>query len=281
MADTQLAIPSDSRSVSRELIETWYAWIEKTARDALEKEQAVFDSDGEREYAVHRRMLEICGGLDTLSDALKQAIAGTIEKRQLYRVAPEAWPALSTMIQDTLPHITSPGYACELATIAGPIARFAEKHSLDIYEDPRKLGYLREAASGIAREIENPQTPQKEKVKIIKEELDFVFHEAATRADVRAHFREYRGEQAEGCRIELEDGREVLFVVGNPATIGAIAHRTNGRLVRWRGGKARLATGPLRDGKGGKLKTITVGAMMQTLRVIDPETGELLEEVEA
>lgn len=276
-----LILPQNTAAVTMHVVDCWYHWYWELAEASVEGEAGmVFTTDKERELEINKRILELCNSGDMLNDAIRQKVLSNIARHQLHRHSPENWNTLAGWLRDASDSLSASG-ASEYAAIAETIAPFCEQHDIDVYSDPTKLGYLREAASGL-RAIIKGKSSDKQKAKLVRKELAFVL-DASTRAEVRDHFRQVRAEPVDGMRTVLEDGREAMMLVGSPVTIEALAQAADNRMIRWRRGKATIQHADTRPSKieGQELRPISVQVEMGWLYVINTETGEVIEAVEA
>ena len=273
----ELAVPRSRTFVTGDVIDSWEAWYRDMAEHTIEDEGAVFERDEEREYEVCRRILELCGAGTAVNDAVRQRTLSHIARYRLYHFAPEGWSSLSDVIRDTMEGLTSSGIS-EWTTVLETVIPFAEKHDLEVYEDPTKAGYLREAASGLAAIIATPGVPERKRAAQVEEELRFIFGEAGSRREVRDRFRKYRGVPGTGSVASLGNGETVLMIIAPSATAEAIKQRI-GRLVSgWEPGQASFVHGDLKVSKlkGQKVRTDTLTVEYKMLKVFDAKTGELL-----
>ena len=276
----ELTIPRSHTLVTGDVIDSWEAWYRDMAEHTLEDEGAVFERDEEKEYEVCRRMLEFCGAGTAVNDAVRQRVLTQIARYRLYHFSPEGWSSLADVVRDTMEGLTSSGVS-EWTTVLETVIPFAEKHDLEIYEDPTKAGYLREAASGLAAIIASPGVPEQRVAARVEEELQFIFEEANSRREVRDRFRKYRGVPGTGTVAHLDNKETMLMIIAPPATTEAIKQRL-GRLVsEWRPCRASLIHGPLGASKivGQQVQTDILTVEHEILRVFDAETGELIREV--
>jgi hypothetical protein len=277
-------VPKTPGEITKELVDTWADWYLDMARESVEGIE--FDSEAQKEYEIYKRVLEICEAGTSLNDAIRQRALSHIARYQLYRHAPESWSDLSDVIRDALPSVTSAGYASELSAIAEKVAPFCERHNIPLMDDPAKLGYVREGASALRAIVDDGEMPEKKKVERVREELNFILHEATSVSgekdptSVRNRYRNWRGVPARSYLGKLEDGREVLLVVGEPATIRAVrqaAHRQTEN-----GGNITVFTEaedkPSKK-KGQTLRLVKLTVEQTTMLVIDNETGEVKQEV--
>lgn len=277
-SEIMLILPQSPQAVTADVVTAWYNWYRAMAESSLEGSGL---EGPQLEYETTKRMLELCAAADCVNEAIRQKLISRIAREHLYSHAPEGWNSLRDMIHDVLPSITSAGYASELATIAEIVSPYADRLGVDIYGDPSRLGYLREAASGL-REIITSPLPEEQKARVVRKELTFILKEAETRQDVRARYRHPRGEPASGFRGKLPNGEEVLMLVGSPTTIAAIAHRIDGQMVHWRQGKLNLEWGnvrPSKSTKGQQIRPCCYHAMMEKIFVLD-DKGNVIEEIE-
>jgi len=270
----ELIIPQKAEFITEGIIDCWYVWYQGMAARTLEDTDL---SGSEWDYEVCRRMLQFCDAGTAVNDAVREKVLAEVARHQLYRHAPEGWDSLSDMIQDTLPGVTSRGYAHELATVAEIVAPFCERHGIDVYQEPSRLGYVREAASGL-RSIITGTAPERVKAALVREELEFILC-AGSRQEVREHFRNYRGTPGTGTIGQL-GAVGMMQIVAPPETIAAIRQRI-GRLVEhWGNGEVhRHATSNMSKLKGQVIRQTTWSMEHQVVQVIDEETGEVIEEV--
>jgi len=270
----ELIIPQKAEFITEDIVDCWYTWYEGMAARTLE------DTDlcgNEREYEVCRRMLEFCDAGTAVNDAVRDRVLNEVARYQLYRYAPEGWETLSDMIREVLPGVTSRGYAHELATVAEIVAPFCERHGIDVYEEPGKLGYIREAASGL-RSIITGSAPESVKADLVHEKLEFILR-ANSRQEVREHFRNYRGIPGTGTTGQL-GAVGMMSIVAPPETIAAIRQRI-GRLVEhWDNGEVhRKAIVQLSKIEGQAISRTSWSMEHQVVQVVDAETGEVIGEV--
>jgi len=276
-------VPQKPELVTSDVVDSWYAWYEDLACRALDTEGGEL-SDTEREYEVCRRMMALCEAGSVVNDAVRERVLTKLAREQLYRFAPEGWDTLADAIRDALPSVTSRGYAFELATVAETIAPFCERHDLDVYESPARLGYVREASAALSSIITGPEL-EETKAERVREELGFIFNEATSRSgteetSVRSRYRKYRGTPASATTAESTDGTAVMLLSGTPATIAAIRQRM-GRLVgTWHGGTVRRHTRSRPSKVSGQVLAWNAWEIETGLRVVDNKTGEVIEEIE-
>lgn len=270
----ELIIPQRAEFVTGDIVDCWHAWYKDLASQSLEGADL---SGNERQYEVCRRTLQLCDAGTAVNDAVRERVLAEVARYQLYRFAPEGWETLSDMIRDTLPGVTSRGYAHELATVAEVVAPFCERHGIDVYESPSKLGYVREAASGL-RSIITGTAPESVKADLVREELEFILR-ADSRQEVREHFRNYRGTPGTGTTGQL-GAVGMMSIVAPPETIAAIRQRI-GRLVEhWGNGEVRRhATYKSSKLEGQTIRRTAWSMEHQVVQVVDGETGEVIEEV--
>ncbi len=276
----ELTVPRSHALVTADVIDAWETWYRDMVERALEEESAVFEREEEKEYEVCRRMLELCGAGTAVNDAVRRRVLTQIARHRLYHFSPEGWSSLSDVIRDTMEGLTSSGVS-EWTTVLETVIPFAEKHKIEVYEDPARAGYLREAASGLAAIIAAPDVPERKRAAQVEEELQFSLEEAASRREVRDRYRKYRDIPGTGTVARLGNGETMLMIVAPSATAEAIKQRV-GRLVSgWEPTQASLKHGTPEASKikGQQVQTDILTVEHRMLKVFDAETGELLREI--
>jgi len=276
--EKQLTVLPIAELVTVETVDAAWDFYHSAAEESLAG--AIFESEEEREAEIARTILRMVDTMDLVSDNVRQRAIGVIAKYRLYHATPEGWDSLRATIQDALPEMQSGAMSEHLAIVA--LGDWCEQHGVPFEIPPRKLGYLREAASALRQVIQNPELRNGEKAETIKAELDWVFNKAPSahgEGGVRDRYRSYRGAVAQGAMVE-NDGKMLLVIEATPATAAAIRQRLS-RLVNWDlPDTITVATGgqPRPSKVSDEQMVLDVRRVVTLTRTIvyDKETGEAL-----
>ena len=271
-----LAVPVNAALITKETVDQAYEFYRDLAIDALEG--ATFKGTDEKDAEIAYVILQLVESTDAINDNVRQRAIGVIARYQLYHHTPEGWDTLTEMIRDAAPSL-SPSQLCEHLAIAEVLAPYCESHDIELKMPPERLGYLREAASGLRNVIQGP-LPNGEKAEMVQGELEWLFTKAATRREVRDRYRDYRGVPAQGISGE-QDGMITIVIRATPTTAAALRQKA-GRLVTW----DMPGTLTARAESGARVPSkindnefvqdhITVITLHRTI-VIDGETGAIL-----
>jgi hypothetical protein len=222
-----LIVPVDAALITKDTIDQAYEFYRDLAVESLEG--AAFKSADERDAEIARVILQLVESTDAINDNVRQRAIGVIARYKLYHHAPEGWGTLTEMIRDAAPGL-SPSQLSEHLSIAEIVAPYCEGHGIELEMPPERLGYLREAASGLRHVIQGP-LPNGEKAEAVEGELEWLFTKANTRREVRDRYRDYRGTPGKGISGE-QDGMTVIVIHATAATAAALRQKA-GRLVTW------------------------------------------------
>lgn len=274
-----LIVPVRATLVTKEVVDQAYDFYRGLADQALQ--EMAFHSPEEREAEVARTILQLVESTDAVIDSVRQRAIDIIARFRLYHYAPEGWEDLRSMIRNACPGL-SPSQLCEHLAIADTIAPYCENHGIELEMPPRKLGYLREAASALRNVIKSP-LPNGEKAEVLQAELDWLFNEAPSRdgpGGVRDRYRNWRGVPAQGIMVE-RDGMTTIVLQATPTTAAALRQKV-GRLANWnlpgtltiREGAGTMVPSKLDNGQFVQDRG-TVITLSHTV-IIDGETGEVV-----
>lgn len=274
-----LAIPVNAALITKETIDQAYDFYREIAVEALEG--MAFKNSDEKDAEVARTILQLTESTDAINDNVRQRAIGIIARYQLYHHTPESWGTLTEMIRDAAPGL-SPSQLCEHLAIAETIAPYCESHGVELEMPPEKLGYLREAASGLRNVITGPLS-NGEKAEVVQYELKWLFTKAATRGEVRNRYRDYRGVPAQGISAD-QDGMVTIVIRATPVTAAALRQKA-GRLITWdmpgtlttRAENGAPVPSKINDKEFIQDHTVVI-TLHQTV-VIDGKTGKVVEDV--
>lgn len=277
-----LVLPQNQALVDQDVITVWHAWMVETAeaeiKRRIEEDGAVFDNEGQRRFERGRLVLEYCGALDTVVDGVRTEELTRIAREQLFRYAAEGWTSLREAMQAVGPSYASKGMRSQLATLAGDVAPWCEEQGVEVFDQPGKMWNLSEGASALRSIIAGPGTVTQKRERV-EEELDYL--KTHSRGEIRARYRQYRGEPGVGTVAELPTGEVILMIVAPPDVAEAAKQRVGNLVASWAPTqRARRREGKMKLSKVDQAQIaqpLTYLIVQQRTRIIDAETGEIVE----
>lgn len=271
-----LVIPPNVAMITAKTIEQAYQFYQGLAIEALEG--AVFQNAEEREAEIARMILQLVESTDTINDNVRSRAIAVIAKYRLYHYTPEGWDTIQEMIRDACPSLSAP-QMCEHLAIADVIAPYCQAHNIELNMPPDKMGYLREAASALRQVVQGPMD-NGQKTATVREELEWIFHEAPTRRAVRERYRNVRGVPAEGGVVETSDGICYIILRATPATAAALRQKVGG-LANWNtirdiSVEQDATTAPSKVNQREDVRRHGTTISFRETMIVDAETGEVL-----
>lgn len=280
-----LVLPQNPDLVTADVVEYWYGWLVGMAEKEIERrkteEDITYDNASHEEFEKYRKVLELCGSLETVVEGARQQAIAAIARDELFRYAPENWDTLAEALQDVIPTYSSRGMRHQLHTLASVVAPYCGDHGIPVYDDPKSLWRMAEGASALKSIIRDPDMRSRDKVAAVRREVAFIASHG--RDEVRDRYRKPRGNPGIATVVEFVDNQVGLLIVADEEMAEAIRQKVGKLVSGWNSkGTASIKDGKFRQSKahqGQIVRDHAYAVEMVGLQSFETETGELVEEI--